>query len=322
LAGKLWDLWKINRKYILLGTPLPATTSTVTHDIEDIDEKDLMELADNSEEDEEDWGKDVEDIQEKDKPSKKKRARTDIPVSANKPAPVAKNKPTPKPKVSNSKTKGSTFVKPLPLHIQSLSSLKPKTAPAPSIESLIASMPSSSSQSVGSGVFSYTPVDTFSIEIISWATVILHDTQLQALFHHYLIALLQQLCERSQLPLLDENLQNILLLCQYNFFHDSLYHDLNQPLLRQILPLIMLLALDSSPETTCVQFDQTLLEEYLKNEGEGGVGGKGSSMNTSLLYEFFSKTLSTLREKLNQTAILNTNTTKTDHLLGSLNGGI
>jgi hypothetical protein len=329
LALRLWDLWKVNRKYILLGLPLPVTSS-LTHDIEDIDEKDLMELADNSEEEEEeDWGKGTEDAQ--DKPTKK-RAKTDIPVSISKPSPAAASvkikTSAPKTKASAPKTKSQpTFVKPLPLHTLSL---KPKTAPAPSIESLIASIPTSTSSSSslgngaagrGGGSVGSTPIDTFSIEVASWATVILHDPQLQGLFQQYLISLLHQLCERSQLPSQDDNLQNIFLLCQYNFFHDSLFHDLNQTLLRQILPLIMLLALDSSSDNNAVEFDETLIEKSLKKrEGDGrDEGREAGSMNISQLYEFLSKTLSSLREKINQTAmIMSSNTTMADNLLGSI----
>jgi hypothetical protein len=313
-----------------------------------------MELADNDdsdEEEEDDWGKGHEEKEQKSS-HKKKKPKTEIPMATM--TTVAKSKPIPKTKQHATPTKTkSTFVKPLPLHIQTLGPLKSSssTKSAPSIESLLASMPSreSSHSSISNGTSSasttHSPPDTFSIEILSWASVILRDAQLQSLCHQYLISLLYQLYERSSLPNEDDPFQNALLLCQFSLSSDCHFHEINSTLLRKILPLIMLLTIDSNHELLegNKEGDQgdegddeenqqieNLMKVYRENNevirpggGLGGGGRSGSSgyLESSLVQEFIVKTLSSFKGKFHQTNLaLNSMKSDASLILGRVSG--
>lgn len=145
-----------------------------------------------------------------------------------------------------------------------------------------------------------TPSDNFSIEILSWAVVILQDTQLQELFHQHFISLLFSMCERSALPFNDDNLQNIFLLCQFSLSRDSTFHDINQPLLRKILPLIMLLSLD--PSQAHVEFNQSFLQQHLSPHPPSSSSSSAAHENffdETRIFNFMSKTFESLKGKVN-----------------------
>jgi hypothetical protein len=292
-----------------------------------------MELADNDSDDEEDdWGRDREEMEEKTK-KRKGKPKTDIPTTAGTVAGAvrqsgtatgAKNKTaTPKTKNPSSSTSTkakakSTFVKPLPLHIQTLGPLNRSssassasssalTKSAPSIESLLASMaPSSSSSSrehsnglSSSLTSSASPPDTFSIEILSWAAVILRDSQLQSLCHQFLVSLLYQLYERSALPNDDETFQNVLLLCQFSLSSDCQFREINPTLLRKILPLVMLLTIREGDGEGEKEGDDQEIDSLMRVYGEEETGER--YLESSLIRTFIVKTLSSFRGKFHQT---------------------
>lgn len=279
---------------------------------------------------------------------KRKKTQSDSTISTKKQSSSSSSKPTssalkdskaPSKVKSKSKSLESTFVKPLPLHIQTLTSFKPTSSltgantnshlsssssfsshihenkpisSAPSIQSLLNISTSSNSISAATTL----PNNTsqlesqaqlqFSRDIFSWAIIIIKDKQLETLFETYFVELLNILNNENSLPSNNDNMVNVLHLIQYKLQINVTFNELNQSLLRNILPLIILYANDT---TLTNEFDISVIENYFINTE--------NLFNQQQFINFILKIFHLYKEKLQNGHSLTNNSNKSDNILES-----